>query len=47
MENKQAKLGFTAFAETWNGRLAMLGFAIGLATELITGQGILSQVGLM
>jgi ferrochelatase len=24
----------------------MLGFVIGLATELLTGQGILSQVGL-
>jgi len=27
--------------------LAMLGFAIGLATELLTGQGILSQIGLI
>lgn len=47
MENQQPKYGFTDFAETWNGRLAMLGFIIGLATELITGQGILSQLGLM
>lgn len=47
MENQENKLGFTAFAETWNGRLAMLGFIIGVATELITGQGILSQIGLM
>lgn len=47
MENKEAKFGFTEVAETWNGRLAMLGFIIGLATELITGQGILSQLGLM
>ncbi|MCC3412394.1 MAG: chlorophyll A-B binding protein [Microcoleus sp. PH2017_29_MFU_D_A] len=47
MENKDAKVGFTEFAETWNGRLAMLGFAIGLATEFLTGQGILSQIGLM
>lgn len=47
MENKDAKLGFTEFAETWNGRLAMLGFVIGLATEFLTGQGILSQIGLM
>ncbi len=45
-ENK-TKLGFTAFAETWNGRLAMLGFVIGLATELLTGQGILAQLGLI
>lgn len=47
MENKESKLGFTNFAETWNGRLAMLGFVIGLLTELLTGQGILSQLGLM
>ncbi|HEY9866621.1 MULTISPECIES: chlorophyll a/b-binding protein [Planktothrix] len=47
MESKDTKFGFTDFAETWNGRLAMLGFAIGLATEFLTGQGILSQLGLM
>lgn len=47
MENQGAKFGFTQFAETWNGRLAMLGFVIGLATEFLTGQGILSQLGLM
>ena len=47
MESKDTKFGFTEFAETWNGRLAMLGFTIGLATGLLTGQGILSQLGLM
>lgn len=47
MENQQPKFGFTQFAETWNGRLAMMGFVIGLATEFLTGQGILSQIGLM
>lgn len=47
MENQESKLGFTQFAETWNGRLAMLGFVIGLATELLTGQGVLSQLGLL
>ncbi|MDJ1175214.1 high light inducible protein [Roseofilum capinflatum] len=47
MENQSNKFGFTAFAETWNGRLAMLGIIIGLATEFMTGQGILSQLGLM
>ena len=47
MDNKETKYGFTQFAETWNGRLAMLGFTIGLATEVLTGQGILSQLGLM
>jgi ferrochelatase len=41
-----SRFGFVAFAETWNGRLAMLGFVIGLATEVLTGQGILSQIGL-
>ena len=24
------KIGFSSFAETWNGRLAMMGFIIGL-----------------
>ncbi len=47
MESQEAKFGFTQFAETWNGRLAMLGFVIGLGVELATGQGILSQIGLM
>jgi hypothetical protein len=42
----EAKKGFTPFAEKLNGRLAMLGIVIGIGTELITGQGILSQVGL-
>ena len=40
------RFGFVGFAETWNGRLAMLGFVIGLGTELLTGQGILAQIGL-
>ena len=47
MENQESKFGFSQFAENWNGRLAMLGFVIGLATELLTGQGVLSQLGLM
>lgn len=47
MDNQQSKLGFTEFAEAWNGRLAMLGFVIGVVTEWLTGQGILSQIGLM
>lgn len=46
MTDSASSFGFVAFAETWNGRLAMLGFVIGLGTELITGQGILSQIGL-
>ncbi len=47
MESKDVKFGFTQFAEQWNGRLAMLGFVIGLATEVLTGHGVLSQIGLM
>jgi hypothetical protein len=41
------KFGFTPEAEILNGRIAMLGFVIGVLTELITGQGVLSQLGLM
>lgn len=40
------RFGFLAFAETWNGRLTMLGFVSGLGTELLTRQGILAQLGL-
>ncbi len=47
MDNQETKLGFTEFAETWNGRLAMLGFVIGVAVEYFTGQGILAQLGIM
>ena len=32
-------------ADLLNGRIAMLGFLIGLLTEVITGQGIASQIG--
>ena len=37
MENQDNEFGFTQFAENWNGRLAMLGIVIGIATELLTG----------
>lgn len=43
----ESKLGFTRFAEIWNGRLAMLGFVAAVIGELVTGQGLLSQMGLM
>jgi len=46
MADPTPRFGFVEFAETWNGRLAMMGFVIGLATELLTGQGILQQIGL-
>ena len=44
-EENQSRYGFVNFAETWNGRLAMMGILIGLGTELITGQSILRQIG--
>ena len=47
MENLEPRFGFTPFAETLHGRLAMLGILIGLLTELITGKSILSQLGIM
>lgn len=37
--------GFTPFAELFIGRTAMGGFATGLAQELLTGDGILAQLG--
>ena len=46
MTEPASRFGFVVFAETWNGRLAMLGFVIGLGTEFLTGQSILSQLGL-
>ncbi len=45
-ENIEPRYGFVNFAEIWNGRLAMLGILIGLTTEVLTGQGILTQIGI-
>ena len=44
---RESKFGFSSFAEQWNGRLAMMDFEIGLGTELLTGQGIISQISLV
>ena len=41
----KGRLGWVTYAESWNGRLAMVGLVIGILTEIITGQGILSQMG--
>ena len=46
MADSDSRFGVGTFAETWNGRLAMLGCVVGLATELLTGQGILFPMGL-
>ena len=45
-DDNQPRFGFVNFAETWNGRMAMMGILIGLGTELITGQSILRQIGI-
>ncbi|MBD2099438.1 ferrochelatase [Leptolyngbya sp. FACHB-261] len=39
--------GFTAGAETWNGRFAMVGFVATALVEVATGQGFLHFLGLM
>jgi hypothetical protein len=43
----EQKVGFTRFAEIWNGRLAMIGFVAAILVELATGKGILGQLGIM
>ena len=40
------RFGFVEFAETWNGRMAMLGFVIGLATDLLEDALASEQLGL-
>jgi len=42
----EPKFGFNDYAERLNGRAAMIGFALALAIEYITGQGLLSWLGL-
>ena len=44
--SKDSRWGLTTFAGTWNGRVAIMGFIIGLGTELQTGQRFLDQIGI-
>lgn len=43
---EKVKALFTPEAEILNGRLAMLGFVLGVVTEALSGKGILAQLGL-
>ncbi|MEL6262955.1 MAG: chlorophyll a/b-binding protein [Cyanobacteria bacterium J06626_6] len=36
----EPRLGFTPYAELWNGRLAMVGFVIALIFELISSHAL-------
>jgi hypothetical protein len=42
----EPKFGFNEYAERLNGRAAMIGFALALAIEYVTGQGLLEWLGL-
>lgn len=44
MNTQPTLTGFKPFAETWNGRLAMIGFSLAIITEALTGRGIIGQV---
>lgn len=43
----EPKFGFNDYAERLNGRAAMVGFVVTLAIEYISGQGLLSWLGLI
>jgi hypothetical protein len=43
-EQSESRFGFTRFAETLNGRLAMLGFIALILIEAATGQGFFSLI---
>ncbi|MEB3252921.1 MAG: chlorophyll a/b-binding protein [Cyanobacteriota bacterium] len=43
---ERPKMGFNDYAERLNGRAAMVGFIAIIIIELITGEGVLSWLGL-
>jgi Chlorophyll A-B binding protein len=43
---EEPKFGFNKYAERLNGRAAMIGFLLTLVIEYLTGQGLLSWLGL-
>ncbi|KAI9132256.1 hypothetical protein [Acaryochloris sp. CCMEE 5410] len=40
----EPKWGFNQFAETFSGRVAMIGFDLLVLTELVTGKGIIHTI---
>jgi hypothetical protein len=40
------KFGFNDYAERLNGRAAMVGFALTVIIELLTGKGVMAWLGL-
>jgi hypothetical protein len=45
-KTSDSKFGFNEYAERLNGRAAMIGFALALVIEFLTGQGVLAWLGL-
>lgn len=43
---EEPKFGFNEYAERLNGRAAMIGFTLTILIEYITGQGLLTWLGL-
>lgn len=43
---ERPKKGFNQYAERLNGRAAMLGIAVLVGIELLTGKGLLALIGL-
>lgn len=44
---EEPKVGFSGYAERLNGRAAMIGFIAAIVVEYITGQGVLTWLGLI
>lgn len=47
LNQPEPAFGWTPYAEQINGRFAMIGFAGLLLLELLTGQGLLTWLGLL
>lgn len=42
--DEESRVGFTEFAEKWNGRFAMIGFVLLLVIEYGADQGLISLI---